>query len=132
MRVKKLGFSNVKEEFLLWAQCATEVVPLIKRHHSEIGNSVWVIFSNLISLFKETQKNFEENSKKEILENFELQKKIKNIEDEANKMRVLINQLQTSKRLELEQISKEIAEIFGGVKNFRTVLRLNGLSWTHV
>ena len=124
MRVKKLGFSNVKEEFLLWAQCATEVVPLIKRHHSEIGNSVWVIFSNLISLFKETQKNFEENSKKEILENFELQKKIKNIEDEANKMRVLINQLQTSKRLELEQISKEIAEIFGGEENEIQLLKL--------
>lgn len=124
IRIKVSALNNANDEFILWNQCATEIIPLIKRQNQDIGNAVALVTSNMYSLFRDLQKLSNENAKKNTLDSQESLKKIKTLEDEAIKLKNIINDLQDIKRMELDEIKKEINEIFGGEDNEIQLLKL--------
>ncbi|OMJ66193.1 hypothetical protein SteCoe_37056 [Stentor coeruleus] len=114
MRVKLSQIPlSVPEEFNLWSTCIIEIQPLIKRHNNELGNIFTDITNHLIQLFRDLHKSNEDFQKVTVRDNYDLKHKIRVLDEESLKMQATIRELQDLKRMELEQISREIAEIFG-------------------
>lgn len=104
---------SVSEEFSLWKACIIEIQPLIKRHNSELGSIFIDVTNRLSQLFKDLHKSNEDFQKVTVRDNHDLRHKIRALDEENLKMQATIRELQDLKRMELEQITREIAEIFG-------------------
>ena len=115
---------STKEEFSIWKQCTEEILPMVKKFNYEIGTAMVVVTNKLMDLFAVTQKEADRINKKLLEDNSESLRKIKALEEESVKMKGIIHGLQETKRLEMDQISKEIAEIFGGEENELQLLKL--------
>lgn len=113
----RIGFSpnfiSPTEEFHMWGQCISEILPMIKGFNQEIGSSVQFVTNKLVAIFKESCKTYEESEKKTQKANSDLLKKVKILEAELDKSKKILNKKQDTKRLNLAQIAKEITEIFG-------------------
>ena len=117
------GMVGVTDEFDLWNQCCIEIIPLIKQQSPELGEVFTKVIGNLSNLFKDLEKNFAENQKNAKSETLKFRKKIKTLEEECNLLKSTIDSLKTSERLEMEQIQKEIEELFGNEESEQQLLK---------
>lgn len=112
MRIKS-SLKKVTEEFSLWNKCCQDISPLIKQHSPDLCEIFTKLTGNFSNLFKELEKESQDQRKKSSQEIQSLKKNIKSLEEEAKSLQSLINSMKNSERLELEQIQKEIDELFG-------------------
>lgn len=122
LRIKS-GMVRVTDEFDLWNQCCVEIIPLIKQQSPELGEVFTKVIGNLSNLFKDLEKTFAESQKNVKSENQKFRKKIKTLEEECNLLKSTIDSLKTSERLEMEQIQKEIEELFGNEESEQQLLK---------
>lgn len=112
MRIKS-SLKQVTEEFSLWSKCCSEITPLIKQQSPGLGEIFTKLTGNLTNLFKELEKDSQDQQKKSRQEIQTLRKKIRFLEDECKSLKSNIDSFKTTERLEMEQIQKEIDELFG-------------------
>ncbi|CAG9322678.1 unnamed protein product [Blepharisma stoltei] len=109
----KRNFKNLSDEFYMWFQCYSEIVPLIKMQSEETAKAVSKINEYILSLFSEVTHQFRIQNKERKEEKLGLEKKLQECKAIIIKMQGDSEERMKESKIDEEKIKKEINEIFG-------------------
>lgn len=118
LRIKKIfSIENLEDNLMLWEKCLDDIMPEVKKHDSDLRRGLVQICMHLL----ENSKNILKCSASRRLTDESaiesLKKTITSLETESKKLQSDIESLKYSKKLEMDQIEKDIEEIFGKNEN---------------
>lgn len=106
-------FQVLNDEFYLWQQCFSEIIPLLKLQSLEAAKAVSIINEHILTLFTEINCEFSTQKKSYVADSLALQKKINDLQSQILKLQGASEEKLKIQRLESDKIKSEINEIFG-------------------
>ena len=110
---KKKGLEVLQENYFLWERCLGEVTLELQKHESELGLGIIKLCNHYSDIVRESLRMTCIKNKEDQVKFEDLKRKSERFENENKKLSAELDDIKQSKRLEMEQIEKEIEEIFG-------------------
>ncbi|OMJ80858.1 hypothetical protein SteCoe_18809 [Stentor coeruleus] len=118
LRIKKIfSIETLEDNLALWEKCLEDIMPEVKKYDSDLRRGLMQICIHLLENSKDILKCSASKRSADESTIETLKKTITTLEIESKKLQSNIESLKNNKKLEMDQIEKDLEEIFGKNEN---------------